>query len=288
MQANFTRPALYVVATPIGNLGDITLRALDVLRAVDVVAAEDTRVTVRLLHHFGIEKPLISLHQHNERRATERLLDALRAGQAIALTSDAGTPAISDPGARLVATVRDAGFPCIPIPGVTALTTAWSVAGFEDTAFLFCGFLPKQAGERRRAIAAVARITHPLIFYEAPHRVHETATDLAHGLGGERRVVVGRELTKLFETVHATTLDALRAWFEADEVRSRGEFVLIVAGAPVESSVQGADAEALLNALLEELPSAQASRIASRVVGVPKKTLYELAVKLKNAARDKA
>lgn len=286
MQAQITRPALYVVATPIGNLGDITLRALEVLRAVDVVAVEDTRVTARLLHHYGIDKPLISLHRHNERHAAERMLDALRAGQAVALTSDAGTPAISDPGAVLVAAVRDAEIAVIPIPGVAAVTAAWSVAGFEGTEFYFAGFLPQRSADRRRAIRALSKYVHPLVIYEAPHRVLDTASDLVRELSGERRVVIARELTKIFENVHATTLDALAAWLAADGVRTRGEFVLIVAGAEAASSPQDEQAESLLRVLLEELPTTQASRIAARILNMPRKTLYERAVKLKDTTRD--
>jgi 16S rRNA (cytidine1402-2'-O)-methyltransferase len=278
MHADIRRPALYVVATPIGNLADITLRALDTLRAVDVVAAEDTRVTARLLAHFDIAKTVLALHQHNERQAAARLLRELDAGRAVALVSDAGTPALSDPGAALIAQVRLRGFDVVPIPGASALAAAWSVAGMTETGFLFHGFLPARAGERRKLLASLARLAYALVFYEAPHRVLETASDLSDVLGEERRVVVFRELTKMFETVHSCTLGELRAWLEADDNRRRGELVLIV-GAAKTLEPQRALGEEALRILLEELKPAQAARLAGRLSGVPKSELYELAVR---------
>jgi len=278
MHAELRRPALYVVATPIGNLGDITLRALDTLRATDVVAAEDTRVTARLLAHFGIDKPVLALHRHNERQAAARVLRELDAGRVVALVSDAGTPALSDPGAVLIARVRECGFDVIPIPGASALAAAWSVAGMAETGFVFHGFLPARAGERRKVLASLARLPYALVFYEAPHRVLETAVDLGEVLGGERRVVAVRELTKIFETVHACPLAELRAWLEADANRQRGEFVLIV-GAARTLEPQRAFGEDALRVLLEELKPAQAARLAARLSGVSKSELYALAVR---------
>lgn len=277
------RPGLYVVATPIGNLGDVTLRALDTLRTVDVIACEDTRVTARLLAHFQIEKPLLSLHQHNERKAAMRVLDALQEGKAVALVSDAGTPVVSDPGANVVQLVRDAGFPVVSVPGASALAAAWSVSGLPDVGFLFHGFLPARPGERRKVLQSLCAVPYALVFYEAPHRVLETARDLAQTLGGERRGVVARELTKRFESVHVCRLSELAEWLGADENRQRGEFVLIVAGADAKAP-QRADAENVLRLLLEELSPAAAARLASKLSGVPRQELYELAVKFKEAS----
>jgi 16S rRNA (cytidine1402-2'-O)-methyltransferase len=283
MLEDLRRPALYVVATPIGNLGDMSARALDVLRSVDLIAAEDTRVTGALLAHFGIDKPMLALHQHNERRAIARVLTALEDGRAVALAADAGTPAISDPGALLVQAVRERGSPTIPIPGPSALAAAWSVSGLSGP-FLFHGFLPARSAERRRQLASRSQLECALVFYEAPHRVLETARDLAEVLGGSRRVVVARELTKLFETVHECELAQLAAWLEADANRQRGEFVLIVSGSG-EQPPQTELAEKVLRVLMEDLPPAQAARLAARIAGVPRAALYERAVALRGVHR---
>ena len=205
------KATLYVVATPIGNLKDITYRAIEVLKAVDVIAAEDTRVTAKLLNHYGIaSKKLIALHEHNEQRAAPRVIAELAAGRSVALASDAGTPAFSDPGARLVAAVREAGYPVVPIPGPNAAAAALSASGLAGPQFLFYGFLPAKSGERRSTIQALALLPYQLLFYEAPHRVLETITDLAAALGGSRSIVIARELTKLFETIHACARSATR------------------------------------------------------------------------------
>lgn len=275
------RPALYVVATPIGNLGDITLRALDVLRAVDLVAAEDTRVTRQLLSHFGIDKPLLALHRHNEQHAGARVLEALGAGRSVALTSDAGTPAVSDPGALMIEQARAAGFDAIAIPGPSALTAAWSVSGLPAAGFLFHGFLPTNARERRRVLATLAKSPYALVFYEAPHRVLSAVRDLTAELGGERTVVVTRELTKFYESVHRCRLGELEAWLESDANRQRGEFVLIVSGAAAAPEPQIEAAETVLRVLLEDLAPAQAARIAARLTGVPRATLYDLSLKIR-------
>lgn len=285
MLEDLRRPALYVVATPIGNLGDISARALRVLRSVDLIAAEDTRVTGALLAHFAIDKPMLALHQHNERRAIARVVAALDEGQAVALAADAGTPAISDPGALLVQAVRNAGSPTIPIPGPSALAAAWSVSGLSGP-FQFHGFLPARAGERRKALVALAALSCALVFYEAPHRILETAHDLAQVLGGSRRIVVARELTKLFETVHECELAELVGWLQADANRQRGEFVLIVAGASAQPP-QDALADKALRALIEDLSPAQAARLAARIAGVPRAPLYELAVKLRGSSEER-
>jgi 16S rRNA (cytidine1402-2'-O)-methyltransferase len=279
MQDDLSRPALYVVATPIGNLGDITHRALEVLRAVDLIAAEDTRITGQLLKHFGIDKPLLALHQHNERSALTRVLAALGAGRAVALAADAGTPAISDPGALLVRAVHDDGIAVVPIPGPSAFAAAWSVSGFTGP-FLFQGFLPARSGERRKVLAALAHLPCALVFYEAPHRVLESVRDLAAVLGAGRQAIIARELTKLFETVHRCALDELATWIEIDANRQRGEFVLIVSGA-AEGVPQDEVAERAVRVLLEELAPAQAARLAARISGLPRGRLYELALKLR-------
>ena len=273
-------PGLYVVATPIGNLRDVTLRALDVLRRVAWVAAEDTRVTAKLLAHYGIATPLAALHAHNERSVIPRVLRALEQGGSVALVSDAGTPAISDPGAQLVAAARAAGHRVVPVPGASALTTAVSAAGFPESRFLFQGFLPARAAERRRVLDTLRELSCALVFYEAPHRVEAALADLCERLGSGRRVVIARELTKLFETLHACTLGEARAWLAADEHRTRGEFVLIVEGA---AEAEGApeDARRVLELLLAELPLRQAVSLASRISGAKKNELYAMALELK-------
>ncbi len=280
--------ALYVVGTPIGNLRDLTLRALDVLKAVDVVAAEDTRVTRHLLQHYGIDARPISLHEHIEEEMSGRVLELLRAGKSVALVSDAGTPAISDPGARLVRRVRQAGFAVVPIPGASAVTAAMSAAGLLAERFLFCGFLPAAHGARVRELEALRELSAVLVFYEAPHRVRETLSDLAEVLGGEREVVIARELTKMFETIHATRLDEALAWLDADANRGRGEFVLVVAGAPVSRAAQAEEGERVLAILLRELPLKQAVQLAAEITGAKRNALYARALELKggSGARD--
>lgn len=281
MPEKILRPALYVVATPIGNLGDITLRALEVLRGVDLVAAEDTRIAARLLTHFGIGKPLLAVHQHNERRACAAVLEVLRSGRSAALVADAGTPGLSDPGAVLVEAARAAGFTVQPIPGPSALSAAWSVSGFSGSQFLFHGFLPARAAERRRVLASLQNIACPLIFFEAPHRVRATLADLRSVLGPERTIVIARELTKMFETVHVTTLDSAENWLNEDANRQRGEFVLIVSGASGEATPHADAGKVILSVLLEELSPAQAARLAARLSGVGRDALYDMAVAMR-------
>lgn len=275
---------LYVVATPLGNLGDITLRALDVLGSADVVAAEDTRVTGVLLRHFGIVTRQLSLHEHNEASRAERIVELLRAGRSIALVSDAGTPAISDPGARLVRAVRDAGLPVVPIPGANAAIAALSAAGLIAERFLFLGFLPAAAKARRELLAAVAHLPAALVVYEAPHRVRDTVGELAAALGGDRVLVVAREITKKFEAIATMTLAETPAWFAADPNRERGEFVLLVDAPPAEEVVPARaaiDARRLLAALVVELPPARAARVAAAATGLPRDVLYAQALALK-------
>ena len=281
------RGTLYVVATPIGNLSDITLRALDVLKTVDVIAAEDTRVTVRLLDRHGIAGKLVAVHEHNERRAAGRIIGMLAEGKSVAVVSDAGTPGIADPGAQVVAAARDAGYAVVPVPGPNAAAALLSVSGFGTSRFLFCGFLPSRAAERRRALAELAAQTATLVFYEAPHRVIECVTDICAAMGGDRDIVFGRELTKMHETVHRCRLDAAVAWLQTDENHQRGEFVLAVQGAPEMQQPDEADADATLGILLDELPLKQAVALAVRLTGGSRNVLYQRALALKEKSTDK-
>jgi 16S rRNA (cytidine1402-2'-O)-methyltransferase len=271
---------LYVVATPIGNLRDISLRALDVLKSVDAIAAEDTRITRRLLDHYGIAKRLIAVHEHNERRAVKQVLALLGAARSLALVCDAGTPAISDPGAVLVSAVREAGYAVTPVPGANAAVAALAAAGFDTPHFLFFGFLPAKGGARRHALAALAALPYTLVFYEAPHRIAGCLQDMNTVLGAVRRVVIVRELTKVFESIHVCALAQAERWIEADKNRSRGEFVLIVegAGVPAENPDQG---RRTLEVLLAELPLKQAVDVAVKLTGGRKNELYQLALSLK-------
>ena len=275
--------ALYVVATPLGNLGDISLRALEVLRGVDVIACEDTRHSRRLLDHYGIGAPLFALHEHNEAQAAEKLLALLAEGKRVALVSDAGTPGVSDPGARAVAAVRAAGHAVIPLPGANAAIAALSASGLADAHFLFYGFLPARQAARRREIEALQPIPAALVFYEAPHRIAETLQDLAELLEASRELVVARELTKLFEEIARMPVAEGPAWLAADANRSRGEFVLIVS-APAPGEGLPHEALRVLELLLGELPLKQAVRLAAEISGAPKNALYERALALKGEA----
>lgn len=271
--------ALYVVATPIGNLADITLRALEVLRAADLVACEDTRHARRLLDHHGIRAATLAVHEHNEAAAAQRLIAALAAGQRVALVSDAGTPGISDPGARAVAAVRAAGYPVVPLPGANAMATALSAAGLADERFLFAGFLPAKTAARHKAIEALRAVEAALVFYEAPHRIGDTLADLAELLEPERTLVVARELTKLFEQIVAMPIGQGPAWLAADENRRRGEFVLLVSGPPPRAGLD-AEAERVLALLLAELPVKQAARLGAAITGASRNELYRRALEL--------
>ena len=276
--------ALYVVATPIGNLSDITLRALAVLGTADVIAAEDTRNTRHLLTHHGVsDARLLALHQHNERGAAEKVIALLQQGQNVALVTDAGTPAVSDPGAVLVEAVRSAGFRVIPIPGASAAVTALSASGLSAPHFLFYGFLPNKSAARRNALQALAEHPYTLVFYEAPHRILECTEDLHAVFGGEREIVFAREITKLFENIHRCKLGEAMDWLNSDPNNQRGEFVLLVSGAP--SRTEGLDArtERTLMLLLEELPLKQAVQLAVKVTGANKNELYQRALALKRA-----
>ncbi len=273
--------ALSIVATPIGNLGDITLRALDTLRAADVVACEDTRHARRLLDHHGIRGQLLALHEHNEQLAAEKLVALLAAGKQVALISDAGTPAVSDPGARAVAAVRQAGFRVTPVPGPNAAIAALSAAGLEGP-FHFSGFLPAKVGARRTALEALKSIPATLVFYEAPHRIEETVADLAALLEPQREIVIARELTKLFEQIERMPLAAAPAWLAMDDNHRRGEFVLLVSPPPPHEGID-AESERILKLLLAELPVKQAAKLAAAITGQPKNALYDRALALKGS-----
>lgn len=273
-------PALYVVATPLGNLGDITLRALEVLKKVDAIAAEDTRHSQRLLDAYGIRCRLVAAHEHNEQAAADGLIGLLQGGASVALITDAGTPAISDPGARIVARVRAAGLPVVPVPGPCAAVAALSVAGFEAGGFLFVGFLPVKSAARRAALAELRAQPAALVFYESPHRILECVDDLVAVLEPGRTLVVARELTKRFEQVASLRLDEAPAWFAADGDRTRGEFVLLVSGAPPREGPD-AEAERVLRLLLAEMPLKGAARLASEITGVSRNALYALGLALK-------
>ncbi len=269
--------ALYVVATPLGNLGDIGARALEVLRGADAIACEDTRHTRRLLDHFGIRAETFSLHEHNEAASAERLVRLLRDGRVVALVSDAGTPAVSDPGARAVAAVREAGYEVIPIPGPNAAVAALSASGLTDPHFLFYGFLPAKEAARRKALAELKPLPCALVFYEAPHRIEETVADLAAVLEPGRTLVIARELTKLFESIASLPLSEAPGWLAEDENRRRGEFVLAVSAPPPAEGVP-AGAERVLDLLLAELPLKQAVKLAAEISGASKNALYDLAL----------
>ena len=281
--AHHTRlpPALYVVATPIGNLGDITLRALDILRSADRVAAEDTRVSGQLLAHFNISKPMVSIREHNEREAANKVIAWIAAGEAVAYVSDAGTPAVSDPGARLVTAVRAAGLVVVPIPGASAVTTALSAAGVESGTWLFHGFLPPKAGARRAQLQTLAALPSALVFYEAPHRIEETLIDMATVLDGARAVTLARELTKRFETIVTLPLRDAPAWLAADPNNVRGEFVVIVHPPAAAAAVVDAEAMRVLDVLLAELPPTLAAKLTSKITGRSKADLYKMTLALK-------
>ncbi len=273
--------ALYVVATPIGNLGDMTARALDILAKVNIIAAEDTRNTQFLLSHFGIRTRLIAVHEHNERHAADGIVKLLREGQSVALVTDAGTPAVSDPGAHVVAAVHEAGFSVVPIVGASAVVAAISASGEGETGFLFHGFLPAKSGERKKCLLGLATLPYALVFYESPHRVEESITDIADVIDPNRTLVLCRELTKKFESVHRTTVANGVAWLAANSDNKRGEFVLII-GAPLPADAPDRDDEisAVLETLLSELPLKQAVGLAVKLTGEKKNLVYELALRL--------
>jgi 16S rRNA (cytidine1402-2'-O)-methyltransferase len=275
----FAAGALYVVATPIGNLADLTLRAIHILGRVDAVACEDTRVSAQILRHLGLDKPLVALHAHNEQQAAQQVLERLAQGQAVALVSDAGTPAISDPGAVLVARAAAAGHRVVPIPGPSSAAAAVSVAGDTDGAgFAFVGFLPAKGGERREALAGCLAAPGAQVLFEAPHRIEALAAALAEATPA-RRLTLCRELTKQFETVATMAAAALPGWLAEDANRRRGEFVVVLHGVPARlPAALDAEAERTLAVLLRELPLKQAVALAAELSGAPRNALYEAAL----------
>ncbi|MGF1758469.1 16S rRNA (cytidine(1402)-2'-O)-methyltransferase [Photobacterium sagamiensis] len=266
---------LYIVPTPIGNLADITQRALDVLANVDLIAAEDTRHTSRLLSHFSISTRTFALHDHNEQQKADFLIEKLQAGTSIALVSDAGTPLISDPGYHLVNRCRQAGVKVVPLPGACAVITALSAAGLPSNRFSFEGFLPPKTKGRRDCFQALAADERTLIFYESPHRITDSLADMLAVLGPDRQVVLARELTKTFETIHGAPLGELIEWLKEDRNRTRGEMVVLVTGHRVQKDELSADALRTVGLLAKELPLKKAAALAAEIHGAKKNALYK-------------
>lgn len=279
--ATLRRPALYVVATPIGNLGDISQRAIETLKSVDLIAAEDTRHSARLMQHFAIGTRLISYHEHSGSAREEAILQALSEGKAVALISDAGTPLISDPGYGLVVRVRAASYPVLPVPGASAITAAISAAGLPSDRFSFEGFPPHKAAGRRQMFEALAGEQRTLVFYESPHRISESLADMAQAFGDDRQAVICRELTKTWETIHGDSLGALCQWLQQDDNNRRGEFVVLIHGAAKAAQLAlPAEAERTLSVLMRELPLKQAAALAAEITGSKKNALYKRGLEL--------
>jgi 16S rRNA (cytidine1402-2'-O)-methyltransferase len=279
---SYPTATLYVVATPIGNLADISLRALHVLNLVDAIACEDTRHTQPLLRTYGINlgsgKPMLAVHQHNEFEATEQIINRLQRGERIAFVSDAGTPGVSDPGSKLVAGVRAAGYRVVPLPGASSVTTLLSVAGItQSDHFTFRGFLPTKAMERDAAVLMLQAMPSSIVLLEAPHRIEAVAKAL--GVLGDRRITIGRELTKQFEDIATFAANEFTTWLQQDSNRLRGEFVLVLH--PLVSAAENEDAPRVLKLLLAELPLKTAVKLASDITGAPRNALYEAALRLK-------
>lgn len=280
---SFKKGSLYIVATPIGNMGDMTERAQKTLSEVDVIAVEDTRRSGQLLRNFEISTPMIAVHEHNERQICDSLLDRIEKGESIALISDAGTPLLSDPGYFLVNQARERELYVVPIPGVSAVITALSVAGLPTDRFVFEGFLPAKSSARQQKLVKLKDDIRTVIFYEAPHRIVDMLKDCQLIFGGQRKVVLARELTKTFETVHGDELDALIPWVEADENQKKGEFVVLVHGAAArEDTGVDAESERILLILLEDLPVKQAAALTASITGLKKNALYQYALGLKD------
>ena len=272
-----------MVATPIGNLADISQRALDVLQQVDLIAAEDTRHSGRLLSHFGIDKPLLSLHEHNEKARSEAVIEKLQAGNDIALVSDAGTPLISDPGYPLVNSCRQQHIPVVPVPGPSALITALSVSGLPTDSFHFCGFPPRHSAKRQEYFRRYLKETATLVFYESSHRIQASLEDAVIVFGPDRMACLARELTKLYETVITAPLGELQQKLAEDENQSKGEFVLMIQGLDHADTEHASeiDSDTLLKTLLEELPVKKAAALTARLTGKKKNELYKKALDLK-------
>ncbi|MEO8400483.1 MAG: 16S rRNA (cytidine(1402)-2'-O)-methyltransferase [Gammaproteobacteria bacterium] len=274
---------LYIVATPIGNLRDMSLRAIDILKTVNCIAAEDTRHSKSLLQHYMINTPMFALHQHNEREKSTALLERLQQGDSIALISDAGTPLISDPGYFLVREARVAGITIVPIPGACAAITALSASGLATDRFSFEGFLPAKTKQRVQSLETLRTEARTMVFYEAPHRVLDTLEDMQKVFGEKRQVVLARELTKLYETIRSAALDELVEWVKNDDNQQRGEIVIMVEGAnsAVPESAEIVSAENILKILMNELPLKQAVDLAAKISGLRKNELYQRALELK-------
>lgn len=278
-----TQGILYVVATPIGNLGDLSPRAIEVLAGVDVVAAEDTRHSGRLLQHLGLNKTMVALHDHNERERAAGVLDRIERGGQVALISDAGTPLISDPGYVLVKEARVRGLKVVPVPGPCALVVALSAAGLPTDRFVFEGFLPAKRSARRSALEAVVRQEATLVFYESPHRIRESVADIADTLGAEREVVLARELTKTFETFYTGTAAEVCLQLQADAHADKGEYVVMIHGAePPEGAAPELDVERMLRLLMAELPVKKVAKIAAELTGLSRNELYQKVLDLKS------
>ena len=272
--------ALYIVATPIGNLGDMTARAVEVLRGVTLIAAEDTRHSAGLLRHFGIATPCQAFHEHNERQQAEKLIERLRQGDSVALISDAGTPLLSDPGYHLVRAAHAAGVQVIPVPGASAVLAALAASGLPTDRFAFEGFLPAKGAARRERLTALRDEPRTLLFYESPHRLLASLAEMAAVFGGAREAVLAREMTKLYETIRKDTLEGLSRWVQEDLQQQKGECVIVVQGAPPMADRDAAerDAQRLLKILLEELPLKQAVALAAKISGGKKNRLYQWAL----------
>lgn len=272
--------ALYVVATPIGNLADMSARAIEVLQQADLIAAEDTRHSARLMSHFDIGTNMVALHDHNERQRSEMMVEKLQAGQSIALVSDAGTPLISDPGYHLVKAVREAGFRVIPVPGACAMVAALSVGGLPTDRFIFEGFLPAKSGGRQQRLQALSEDSRTQVFYESPHRIQASLQDMLDVLG-DRQAVIARELTKTFETIKDGSLSELIEFVGGDSNQQKGEFVVLVAGAPEQEKGEiDGEVARILGVLLKDLPKKQAAALASEITGIKKNALYKYALTL--------
>lgn len=283
--ARFVEPGhLYVVATPIGNLGDLSPRAVRVLAGVDRIAAEDTRTTAQLLHHFGIRTPLLALHEHNEDAIADGLVETLRTGQSLAIVSDAGTPLLSDPGFALVRAARAAGVPVIAVPGPSAVLAALTVSGLPTDRFVFAGFLPARGTARRRALSELSREPRTVVLFESSHRIAQCLDDILAVCGPERRLCIARELTKLHEESALMNAGEAKAWLAADPYRTKGEFVIVLSGAREREAAMLETGE-VLRVLLQELSASKAARIAAMLTGGDRKALYAEAVKLSNAVK---
>lgn len=280
-QMTINSSTLYVVATPIGNLLDISQRAIEVLKQVDLIACEDTRHTNRLLNHVNIKNKTISLHDHNERQRQDQIADLLKQGKSIALVSDAGTPLISDPGFHIVRHLRELKLAVVPVPGACAAIAALSVAGLPTDRFSFEGFLPSKSGARQSKLAELTSETRTIVFYDAPRRAIDTVKDINDVLGGNRQIVIARELTKAFETVHADSAQNMLAWLQEDPNQLKGEMVLIIEGAHIDPNDIPEVAIHTLKLLLSEMKPKKACAITAEIHGVKKNALYQIALELK-------